>query len=356
MADKKRIEWVDIIKYICIMGVITSHLESNTDMIYALYSPFYLTGFLFASGYVYRHKDDFKTFFLKKVRTLFWPWLFFSVSNILLSQVLTFNEHGSLSEELMWNFLQIREKGDGIWFVAALFVAFIPFYFVIGAYSKRAEKRNSVVFLLLVSGALLVVSIVYGEVMDPQLLPWKSFALPWHLEYIFIAMFWMVLGYLFKERFEAVFESKCNAPVKILIIVAYLVLACLLPGLTRKMPVVPAYILTYVTSLLGILALVIISKLIKSNKYMLYIGGNTLLCFALHGKVYSVIQHLLKRLVGSVYASILADKWASSAFAVFLAILISLILIIPIYIINRWLPFLIGKKSFGSASSAQQVK
>ena len=125
--SNKRVGWVDIAKFICIFCVMNSHLESVTEPVFTLYSPFYLSLFFFCSGYVYHHRPGFGVFLQKKVHQLLIPWFFLSTANILLSQILSFNEHGSLMKELFWNLLQIRGKGDGLWFIAALFVAFIPF-------------------------------------------------------------------------------------------------------------------------------------------------------------------------------------------------------------------------------------
>lgn len=141
MEASKRIEWVDVVKYICILMVMLSHLEARTDVWSAFYTPFFLSAFFFVSGYVYKPKDSFNRFLYKKFRQLFVPWLVFNVFNILLSQALSFNEHAGLLPELTWNFLQIIGKGDGIWFVAALFVAFIPFYFFINWYENRYENK-----------------------------------------------------------------------------------------------------------------------------------------------------------------------------------------------------------------------
>ncbi len=142
MGQAKRIEWVDIVKYVCIIMVMLSHLETRTEIWSAFYTPFFLSAFFFAAGYVYKPNNSFGVFLDKKIRQLFMPWLVFSVFDIVLSQIITFNEHDSLLEELKWNFLQIRGQGDQIWFVAALFVAFIPFYFFIRFYESKPQKIN----------------------------------------------------------------------------------------------------------------------------------------------------------------------------------------------------------------------
>ena len=124
----KRVQWLDIAKFFFILIVIYSHLESAVDEFSCLIVPIMLPGFLFASGYAHRSGQDFKSFFIKKFRTLFVPWLILSIFDISLSQIASFGEHNYFYE-LGWNFLQIRGRNDQLWFVAALFTAYIPFYF-----------------------------------------------------------------------------------------------------------------------------------------------------------------------------------------------------------------------------------
>lgn len=66
MEQVKRIEWVDIVKYICIIMVMLSHLETRTEIWKVFYSPFFLSAFFFSAGYVYKQRGDFKEFLYKK--------------------------------------------------------------------------------------------------------------------------------------------------------------------------------------------------------------------------------------------------------------------------------------------------
>ena len=203
MVVQKRIVWVDVVKYICILMVMLSHLEARTDVWQAFYTPFFLSAFFFVSGYVYKQSDGFKQFLYKKFRQLFIPWLVFSVFNILLSQVFSFNVHTAFLPELAWNFLQIRGQGDGIWFVAALFVTFIPFYFFIKWYEFISQNggHSKDTVAILIAWILSMISILYSRLLPEGIFPWGSAALPWHIEYIFQAMFYMVLGYIFQTKF-----------------------------------------------------------------------------------------------------------------------------------------------------------
>ena len=221
---KKRIEWVDIGKYICIMFVMLSHLESGSDVLDKFYYPFFLTVFFFLSGYVYRQLSSFKEHIVKKIKGLFVPWLIFSNFNILLSMVITLKGDRNFASEFIWNLLQIRGHGDGIWFVAALFVAFIPFYFII--------KWNKPKLAVILAFALSLASVIYTHLLPEGTFPWGSAALPWHLEYMFQAMLWMVLGYYFKNAvarsgssIEAVFDRLNTTLHRVILWAVYLIAA-----------------------------------------------------------------------------------------------------------------------------------
>ena len=348
MAQTKRIEWLDIVKYICIIMVMLSHLEADTDLWAAFYSPFFLTAFFFASGYAYKPKNNFKVFLYKKFRQLFIPWLFFSVFNILLSQIISFNEHESFWTELKWNFLQIRGAGDEIWFVAALFVAFIPFYFFIKLYDGNRVKSPGkgyfiCFFAILIAWVLSLISILYSKLMPAEAFPWHSSALPWHVEYMFQAMFYMALGYIFRHHFEMWLDKHNDLKHRIIVWVLYLLIVYVPYFMGAEMPFALSILYRYISAIAGITAIVMISKVVKTNRYVSYVGQNTLIFFALHGKVYSLIQTVLKKFAGGFYSAVLSNVAASSVFALVLALVLSLLLIIPAYIINRWFPFIVGR-------------
>lgn len=349
MGTGKRIVWVDVAKYICILMVMLSHLEARTDVWTAFYMPFVLSAFFFVSGYVYKPKEAFKQFFYKKFRQLFIPWLVFSVLNILLAQVFSFNEHIGLLSELAWNFLQIRAQGDGMWFVAALFVAFIPFYFFIKWYEAQSEKitggrYNKCAVAILIAWILSLISVLYSRLLPDGTFPWGSAALPWHIDYIFQAMFYMVLGYIFRQKFEVKLDKWNNGAVCMVICLIYLLLVFVPYAQEIRLPMLLDVLYGYILSIIGTTAVVMIAKRVPSNRYINYVGQNTLIYFALHGKAYSLIQTVLRRVVGGLYAAILENIVLSSVFALLFALLLSVLLIIPTLIINKWFPFVMGRE------------
>jgi len=341
--EKKRIVWIDIMKYVCIMLVMLSHWESSSRILRYIYTPVFLTGFLFASGYTYVNKGSFKDFFIKKIRGLFVPWLIFSLFNIFLARIISFKEHNPLLEDIKLNFMQIRGNGDGMWFVAALFVAYIPFYFVVRSYEKNKEKSNSEWILLLILFVSSCVFDVYKQYTNPDIFPWKSIYLPWHLEYVCYAMLWMVAGYLFKDSLENTFNEK-NKSIYWLSALALYCIFVFVGAHYKGMPFPAVKAVSYFNSFCGIYLLITLCKAIKGNKYMLYIGQNTILCFAFHGKILSFLDTVFAKLFGNIYNSILANNATKIAFQITLTFMVSFILIIPIYIVNRFFPFTVGRK------------
>ena len=91
------------------------------------------------------------------------------------------------------------------------------------------------------------------------------------------------------------------------------------------------------------MALVMICKKCHLNKYTAFVGANTLIYFALHGKCYSVIQFLLKKFAHNFYEQALSNQFSSALLAIVITIILSVMLILPAMFINKYLPFVIGK-------------
>lgn len=327
---KQRIEWVDVGKYVCIMFVMMSHLESGSEYAEAFYTPFFLAVFFFLSGYVYRQPASFRVHLAKKARGLLVPWFLFSSGSLLLSRFANYNPNVDYLARLGRNLLQIRGMGDEIWFVTALFMAYIPFYFFI-----RWNRPGKALGLM---AALCGLSLLYCRYMPA--LPWGSNALPWHLEFVFQAGLWMLLGYDFRHYWEKAFD-RWNTPVNRAGL--WMVYLLLVFGPSEQwlahLREIPCLL-----SLLGIFAVTSLCKVVKSNRYMRFVGANTLTYFALHGWVYASVELALKTLAGGFYQSCLERTWSSDLLAVAITVTVSVLLMIPAAIINRWFPWVLGKK------------
>lgn len=325
-TTKQRIQWVDMGKYICIMFVMMSHLESGSARLTKFYTPFFLAVFFFLSGYVYRQPESFRELLVKKARGLLVPWILFSTFSLLLSRVANYDPSVKYLARFGWNLAQIRGMGDEIWFVTALFMAFLPFYFF--------AKWDRPGWAMALMAALCGLSMAYDRHMPA--LPWGSNKLPWHLEFIFQAGFWMLLGYDFKLYGEEIFDRLNTARNRIFLWAAYLLVVYGPVDWLREIP--------QLLHVLGILAVVSVCKVMKSNRYIRFVGANTLTYFALHGWVYAAVQLAVKKCAGGYYEIWLTHDLSSDLVAIGITLVVSVLLMIPAAVINKWFPWVLGKK------------
>lgn len=333
---QKRVIWLDNVKLICIFFVMVSHLECTPRIFRLFFTPFFLNAFFFTSGYVYKDSSSFTKLMKKKVTALLVPWFWFGMFNILTSQILSFNVHVSLKEEILRNLLQVRGYGDRMWFIAALFVAHIPFYFFV----KYCDRKKRIV----ISTIMFILSFVYSFYMDASLFPWGTNNLPWHLEYMFIVNFFMVMGYEYKNTDGNVLKKYDTKLNKVMLLCVYLLLVLLnyYVAFTQSDIFIYSTVLTIIMYVSGVILCVEAGKMLPNNKLLSYIGMNTLIYYGLHGKIESIIETVLNKL--GIYVFICNNTVLGIAGGIFIVICVSALLLIPTWIINRYLSFVIGKK------------
>lgn len=348
METNKRIVWIDILKYFCIFFVMLSHLDDSklAPQLRQFYVPFFLTSFLFASGYVYKNRNNFKEHLLRKTKQLLIPWFMFSTVNIVLSQILTFNphKHNGFISDMAKNLLQVRGYNEGMWFVSALFIAYIPFYFFVKSYEEN-KKQNEKVYIkyLFICFILFLINETYIALMPKEFFPWKLNGLPWHIEYIPFAICFMFCGYLFRERCEPLFDKINLKKYIIIILFIYLIIVYVPYMLNINFFWLANILYDFVKACLGIFLIIIISKSIKENKYMCFVGQNTLIYFGIHCKVLSLTEKIFKTFMPSVYISVYTNPLLSAIYSLMFGLMISVVLIIPTIIINKYFPFMMGK-------------
>lgn len=332
----KRVAWIDNVKFICIFFVMVSHLDCTPRIFRVFFEPFFLAAFYFVSGYVYKNQVSIKEVIQKKARALLIPWFWFGMFNIITSQIISFQEHESLAKELIRNFLQIRGLDDRMWFIAALFVAHIPFYFLV----KYCNRNRRVVITIV----MFILSFVYSFFVDGNLFPWGTNKLPWHLEYIFIINFFMVMGYEYKnldEKLAKKIDEKKNIII-VMCIYILLVVANYIGKCTISDVFIHAVPMTIILAICGVMLCIEVSKLIPNNKLISYIGKNTLIYYGLHGKLESIIEAILRKV--GIYENICANAMMGILIGVAIVVFVSIVLLIPTWIINKYLLFVIGKK------------
>ncbi|MDG3085080.1 acyltransferase family protein [Vibrio hannami] len=322
---KERIAWVDISRGMAFLMIIYSHLDFTNETLMAYFTPMFLTTFFFVSGYLFNTKYSFIEVIEQRFRTILIPFFIYGVINIVLTQILTFGDKPPIAEAFYNFFMQIRGHDDGLWFLASLFVSTIPFYFMV-KYTKGV--------------ALIALSTLFMAVNHYI----NSAPIPWHIELIAPSVFYMSLGFVYKQ-YEQVLARIITAKVAIISALVYLplVTAHYRNFAEHVSFTTTNYVLDgLVITLLGLIICIYVSKKVdKLSGFLTFIGSNSLLYFCLHGKVFSIQQKIIYTVFNQLQLEITPAIQLALGFTI--TILTAIILMLPVTIINRYFKWTIGR-------------
>lgn len=321
-----RLKWLDIARGLAFLMVIYSHLKYRDDMIMRYFTPMFLTMFFFVSGYLFKENSSFLKVFEQRTRTLLFPFLTLGGIMILFSNILTFNEKVPLTNEIKGLLLQ-NGHNQLLWFIAALYVYSLVFYWI-------ERLCNSVNMLMVVCSLLFIANTIYSYWL-------KGPNLPWHIMSSGYACFYMALGKYYKiheKKLDTFFEWRKLLLIAI-IYIGFITITGISCSFNSSKYIVDAVVLSVMSLILGIA----VSKIFfQESKFMLFIGANTLFYFAFHGKGYSLLQTVVERMMTAM--SVSHTFWIDEILGFSIVFLDALLLIIPTMLINRYCPWLLGKK------------
>lgn len=294
-------------------------------MVMRYLSPVFLTTFFFVSGYLFKENCCFSKVLEQRTRTLLLPFLLLGLAMIGMSQVLTFNERVPLMDEVEGLLFQ-NGKNQLLWFIAALYVYSILFYWI-----ERWTRTTKMLFIT--SFILFFLNALYMNVIGGQ-------GIPWHIESFGYACFYMGMGKCFKEKETLLTKHTDNIWIVAGCFVIYVTLISVFDlhisfGGSRY--VIDALVAT----LTGLVVMVYVSKhILHKSRFLLFVGANTLFYFAFHGKVYSLLQTVMHK---SVPDFLLDMACMHDVVAFIIVILDAMILILPAMFVNRYCPWVLGK-------------
>ena len=258
-----------------------------------------------------------KKLVLKKVRALIIPYIIFSIINTIGNYIINSMSIISLKVDFVKT---ITLYGiDALWFLPALFIGEYIFLLY-----KRFINKNiyKILFFISILGAALVLVIlnnynVYSAVLrEINIVLIRSS----------VALFFINFGY-----YTYNIINKINIELyKIIIILLFSIVFSLINGKIDLWSLQFNNLFLYVfNSIVGAFAIIFITKKINRSKVLDFLGQNTLIIMATHQLI---IKFILATSIGTKLNKI---------------VLLCLVLIIEypiIKIINRYLPFMLGKK------------
>lgn len=320
-----RIPWIDVSRGLAFLMVIYSHIPQCDRSVMRFFSPVFLTTFFFVSGYLFKRGKSFSHILEQRIRTLLIPFIVLGLIMIFMSHILTFNPEISLSDQIEGLLFQ-NGKNQILWFIAALFVYSVLFYFV--DYLCKSVKT-----LLIFSTFLFAVNCITMYCFNITTV--------WHIYAFGFACFYMALGSAYRE-YENIIDRHVRWWMVLLCVVAYAALILVSDkeiSFSGSEGILDSMILT----VLGLIIVVGISKkYLHNSRLLLFVGANSLFYFAFHGKVYSLLLTMGEKVSYSTFHS--ENFWVNAVVAFSIVLLDAIILIPPSILVNKYLPQILGKK------------
>lgn len=142
-TKKKRLEYIDLMKGLCILLVILYHLEITYGnhtvdvMMKNMRMPLYFC----LSGFFFKEYDGFMDFATRKINKLMIPFLFFSYFPYALCD---FEHHGYDSPVTSYLMMGLEPYNYPLWFLRCLFIVYI-LYFLFARLTKKVPVLLSTV-------------------------------------------------------------------------------------------------------------------------------------------------------------------------------------------------------------------
>lgn len=154
-----RVEWVDVAKGVGIVLVVLAHAIPKNHVIWQFINQFHMPFFFMVSGYLYSTKNSWVKFVVRKIRTLWLPFVFTSILTRAVSIVIGKTLVGGIKSIVkMFLLLEAGPLLGAIWFIRVLFYAVIV-YDLITRVSDKVLKEKSEVGLSVLSVVMIVIGI-----------------------------------------------------------------------------------------------------------------------------------------------------------------------------------------------------
>ncbi len=355
--EKKRLDYLDMVKGIGIILVVIGHSEYLAYDALTVISAFHMPLFFIISGMLIYHtgeeKRPMKQILLRKLKSIMLPYVIFSLIYLAVYGGYFCRVAGYLTPQYIREIAVQAVSLDGIsvlWFLSALFLAEILFLGI--------RKKCSAGVTVIVTAALALAACL-GK-------PWLSGMIPDHTLWQkgisgFISTLlrgmtgagFLMLGYVTMEAFsirgadgkeKTDRRSMSHRIAGLLLGVLCLVLMTVLSLYNgsvdlhyMKFQNLPVYI---ICAYAGTLGLILICRNIPAQKWLAYLGANSLIIMVTHLDCQFM---LLSIRVGQFFVALSPyAKWYCFYFGIALGM--TVLELVTIYVVNHFLPFLVGKK------------
>lgn len=231
--------------------------------------------FFLAAGWVYKEKTVI-TDIKRRIQTIVVPYFSFGLLVLLYWQVIErrFRDSDmSFMDSLLGLFTGCYDNLDfnvHLWFLPCFFVTVVLFNILVNLGNRK---------IAYVISALM--SLIYVVFPMPELF--------WGLNRVFKYIGFYAVGVFLARRETKIVDRKIGVGVAAIVLLAvnfFLSLHNLTTG-----------VMWFVTALIGVAALILISQLINENKILQYFGRISLIVLCIHGPVYRIVVKIVSILL-----------------------------------------------------------
>ena len=329
-GNKTRVEWIDAVRGFAICLVVLGHMTFYLPcavkiIIYSFHMPL----FFFLSGIFYSvKKENFISFFYKKMKTLLFPYVCFSIIWIFVNQIWGLLDV-RLSSEISYKGLLLGMYAP-LWFLPCLFCTQLILYPFV-----QNNKFYAVIFIA-----------VIGLVVNYFICNTHFHMLPLHFDMALIACAFVSVGVLYRKYWINRMIPNWLFYLSLVLFPICTILNYEQTGKSVELyeGTVGNYIYFFLASYSGIIIVMKCFKMlqVKIRDKLSFFGINSLLIYALHRYLQLPVQYFLLVLITRLELSI------NNTVLMFIFSLIStctiLLLIRPVInIINYRFPWLLGR-------------
>ena len=315
LMNTNRMNYIDVAKGIGIIFVVFAHVNYTPELLVLIYS-FHMPLFFLISGMLFNNKKypEFKGFFLKRVKTLFVPYVIYEIVSIgwlYVSERMYSDIFEVTREEYIEFFRQIiisnwsgTHVNQPLWFVPCLFLVEIIYYFI----SKMKKVFIIPTCFVLVCG---------GWILESGMLNFDNKLLPWSLDSALFALGLYAIGNLSSEHVKNIIgKIKNNKYRHIIAAEIFILCACIWYPLTQingkitlGSKILGNGFLLYINGVLGTIMILIISIYLEKNKVLAFFGKNSFLIMAIHYVIRNyIIKPLYINMNGEIYDRTIAKE------------------------------------------------
>ena len=323
IQKEERKLWLDFLRGFAMLLVIWGHVAKTEHLFFVVTGSFKMPLFFAITGYVF-YCTSVKTFFQKLWTKIAIPWVVLSFVWVKVFFAFITNQPEKISFYL-YNFV----SGTSLWFMPCFIIAECIQYII-----RKCVKTNFKQYL-----AMLFVSLL-GIVMSKYGI--GRFAM---FDVACISQAFMLFGYWFRNNEAILCENiKINRLLLMLFIYAALILISIkfYPGMAIDVHnnSYYNYMLCGLMTFISLLMLFLILQRINLQSYKLFrwiifVGQNTLVFYIMHYYPRFVINRILP---------VIIDSFESLNGYIISFIFICVSMTFITFAINKWFPFLVGKK------------